>query len=209
MQPTSECTSTRGGRDRGLGAAAPSRARRALRGRAHRLVPRLRGPRLGAGEKGGELTGRNPTDRGKAGTKYHLLVDARGLILHTLLSPANTHDSVQFEPLLETNPGVRAHRHRPGRPRRRPDKLHADKGYDYPRCRVTCTSVGSKSASLAAASSPATISAGSAGRRTQHLLAAPFQRLGLRYDRTQRTLRPLLTLGCVLINLRRLVQKEF
>jgi IS5 family transposase len=81
------------------------------------------------------MTGRNPTDRGKAGTKYHLLVDARGLILHTLLSPANTHDSVQFEPLVETNPGVRAHRHRPGRPRRRPDKLHADKGYDYPRCR--------------------------------------------------------------------------
>jgi hypothetical protein len=33
----------------------------------------------------GELTGRNPTDRGKAGTKYDLLVDANGLILHTLL----------------------------------------------------------------------------------------------------------------------------
>jgi IS5 family transposase len=86
-------------------------------------------------EKGGELTGRNPTDRGKAGTKYHLLVDATGLVLHTLLSPANTHDSVLFEPLLETNPGVRGHQHLPGRPRRRPEKLHADKGYDYPRCR--------------------------------------------------------------------------
>jgi hypothetical protein len=36
-----------------------------------------------------------------------------------------------------------------------------------------------------------------------------FKRLGLRYDRTQRTLRPLLTLACVLINLRRLVQKGF
>jgi hypothetical protein len=36
-----------------------------------------------------------------------------------------------------------------------------------------------------------------------------FNRLGLRYDRTQRTLRPLLTLGCVLINLGRLVRKEF
>jgi hypothetical protein len=43
--------------------------------------------------KGGELTGRNPTDRGKAGTKYHLLVDAGGLVIRTLLSPANTHDS--------------------------------------------------------------------------------------------------------------------
>ena len=35
------------------------------------------------------------------------------------------------------------------------------------------------------------------------------KRLGLRYDRTQRTLRPLLTLAGVLINLRRLAQKEF
>jgi transposase len=26
---------------------------------------------------------------------------------------------------------------RPGRPRRRPAKLHADKGYDYPTCRKT------------------------------------------------------------------------
>jgi IS5 family transposase len=26
-------------------------------------------------------------------------------------------------------------RGRPGRPRRRPAKLHADKGYDFPRCR--------------------------------------------------------------------------
>ena len=57
-----------------------------------------------SGRKGGELTGRNPTDRGKAGTKYHLLADANGLVLHTLLSPANIHDSMLFEPLLETDP---------------------------------------------------------------------------------------------------------
>ena len=30
---------------------------------------------------------------------------------------------------------MRGRRGRPGRPRRRPEKLHADKGYDYPRCR--------------------------------------------------------------------------
>ena len=41
-------------------------------------------------KKGGELTGRNPTDRGKAGTKYHMLVDATGLVLHTLLSQVST-----------------------------------------------------------------------------------------------------------------------
>jgi IS5 family transposase len=40
-----------------------------------------------------------------------------------------------FEPLLDTNPGVSRRRGRRGRPRRRPEKLHADKGYDFPRCR--------------------------------------------------------------------------
>jgi len=41
-----------------------------------------------------------------------------------------------FEPLLDTNPGVRGRRGRPGRPQRRPAKLHADKGYDFRRCRT-------------------------------------------------------------------------
>ncbi|MGX0885618.1 transposase [Kocuria rhizophila] len=86
-------------------------------------------------KKGGELTDPNTTDRGKPGTKYHLLTDATGLPLHVLASAANTHDSKLFEPLLEANPAVRGRRGRPGQPRRRPEKLHADKGYDYPRCR--------------------------------------------------------------------------
>jgi IS5 family transposase len=30
------------------------------------------------------------------------------------------------------------HTGRPGRPRRRPAKLHADKGYDFSRCRHAC-----------------------------------------------------------------------
>jgi IS5 family transposase len=32
-------------------------------------------------------------------------------------------------------PAIIGPRGRPGRPRRRPAKLHADKGYDYPTCR--------------------------------------------------------------------------
>jgi DDE family transposase len=71
---------------------------------------------VGAVGKGGELTGPNPTDRGKAGSKYHILGDANGLPLNAMLSAANTHDSNLFEPLLETNPGVRGRRGRPGPP---------------------------------------------------------------------------------------------
>jgi hypothetical protein len=53
-------------------------------------------------KRGGELTGPNPTERGKSGSKYHLPVDRDGLPLHVLASAANTHDSKLFEPLLDT-----------------------------------------------------------------------------------------------------------
>ena len=37
--------------------------------------------------------------------------------------------------MVDAVPAVKGLRGRPGRPRRRPAKLHGDKGYDYPRCR--------------------------------------------------------------------------
>ena len=83
----------------------------------------------------GELTGPNPVDRGKAGSKYHLVIDGRGIPLAVGLSAANTHDSVLLEQLVDAVPPVKGPRGRPGRPRRRPAKLHCDKGYDSPRCR--------------------------------------------------------------------------
>lgn len=82
---------------------------------------------------GGEDSGPNPTDRGKQGSKHHLLVDRNGLPLAVILSGANVHDSQRFIPLIEAVPLVAGKR---GRPRRRPTKLHADKGYDYPFCRA-------------------------------------------------------------------------
>jgi transposase len=51
------------------------------------------------------------------------------------LSAANTHGSLLLERLVDAVPAVIGPRGRPGRPRRRPAKLHADKGYDYPTCR--------------------------------------------------------------------------
>lgn len=47
-------------------------------------------------------------------------------------SAANVHDSVLFETVVDAIPPIRRPR---GRPRRRPGKVHADKGYDFPRCR--------------------------------------------------------------------------
>jgi transposase len=91
-----------------------------------------------AGQKGGEATGPNPTDRGKPGSKRHVIVDRGGIPLAGVLSAANVHDSLLLEATLDAIPTLRQpHGHR-GRPRCRPAKLHADKGYDYPRCRRAC-----------------------------------------------------------------------
>ena len=81
------------------------------------------------------MTGPNPTDRGKPGSKYHLLVDRGGIPLAACLSAANTHDSMLLEEVMDAVWPVRGSRGRAGRPRKRPAKLHLDKGYDYPRCR--------------------------------------------------------------------------
>jgi hypothetical protein len=88
-----------------------------------------------SGPAWGELTGANPVDRGKPGSKYHLLVDAGGIPLAVGLSAANTHDSQLLEPMVDAVPAIIGPQGRPGRPRRRPVKLHGDKGYDYPSCR--------------------------------------------------------------------------
>lgn len=61
-----------------------------------------------------------------------MIVDAGGIPLALLLSAANVHDSHLFEPLLDAVPPIRQCA---GRPRKRPAKLHADKGYDYDHCR--------------------------------------------------------------------------
>ncbi|MFC3169587.1 IS5 family transposase [Paracoccus fontiphilus] len=94
-----------------------------------------------AAKKGGEGTGPNPTDRGRSGTKRHIVTDRRGIPLTVRLSGANVHDSRMLDPLLDAIPPIHGKR---GRPRHRPGKLHADKGYDYPRCCKACTKRGIK-----------------------------------------------------------------
>ncbi|MER7277326.1 transposase, partial [Dactylosporangium sp. NPDC000244] len=72
------------------------------------------------------MTGPSPVDRGKPGSKIHAMVERGGLPLTTAVSAANTPDAAMLLPLLDGMPAVSG---RVGRPRRRPDKLHADKAY--------------------------------------------------------------------------------
>jgi transposase len=67
-------------------------------------------------------------DRGKKGSKIHLITERTGLPLSVGISGANLHDSQALEPLVRGIPPIRSRR---GPRRRRPAKLHADKGYDY------------------------------------------------------------------------------
>ncbi|MFH8520656.1 IS5 family transposase [Streptomyces gelaticus] len=83
-------------------------------------------------KKGGELTGPSPVDRGKPGSKMHVLSDANGLPLVVGLSAANTHDSQGLKPMVA---GLQS-RHDPHRGwHHKPRKLHADKAYDIPELR--------------------------------------------------------------------------
>jgi transposase len=85
-----------------------------------------------AGEKGGSQTGPSPVDRGRRGSKHHLLVEAGGLPLAWTLTGGNRNDITQLLALLDLVPPVRG---RVGRPRRRPERLVADRGYDHDKYR--------------------------------------------------------------------------
>ncbi|MEU6215016.1 IS5 family transposase [Streptomyces sp. NPDC047023] len=80
----------------------------------------------------GDLTGPNPVDRGKYGSKIHLITERTGLPISVAVSGANLHDSQALQPLVL---GIAPIRSRRGPRRRRPGKLHGDKGYDYPHLR--------------------------------------------------------------------------
>lgn len=69
--------------------------------------------------------------RGGFGTKVHLLCDGRGVPLAALLLPGQAHESTQFEAALDR---VRVPQ-RQGRPRCRPKRLAADRGYSAQRIR--------------------------------------------------------------------------
>ena len=75
---------------------------------------------------GGERVGRNPTDRGKLGTKRSLLTEANGIPVGLAVEGANRHDKKVAEATLESIPVDR-----PEPTPERPQGMCLDKGYDY------------------------------------------------------------------------------
>ncbi|MFB7148633.1 IS5 family transposase [Streptomyces virginiae] len=83
----------------------------------------------GGGGAGGEGLGRS---RGGFTTKLHLSADGRCRPLSLIVTPGQRADCTQFKPVLEK---IRVPRLGPGRLRKKPDSLAADKAYSNGPCR--------------------------------------------------------------------------
>ena len=86
---------------------------------------------------GGESTGRNPTDRGKRGTKRSLLTEGRGVPIGLSVDGANRHDMKLVDRTLASIPVDR-----PTVTPEAPQHLSLDKGYDYDAVRETVVTYG-------------------------------------------------------------------
>jgi transposase len=75
----------------------------------------------------GKKSGPSPVDRGRPGSKHHLLTDAGGVPLAIVLTSAGRQDITQLLTLVDAIPQVAG---RPGHPRHRPESLYADRAYD-------------------------------------------------------------------------------
>ena len=78
--------------------------------------------------KGRQDTGPSPVDRGKTGSKHHLIVEAHGIPLAAITTGGNRNDVTQLIPLIQAVPPIRGKR---GQPQYRPRRIYADRGYDH------------------------------------------------------------------------------
>ena len=117
-----------------------------------------------------------------------------------MLSAAHVHDSKVLEEVVDNVSPIKGPRGRPGRPRKRPKKLHADKGYDFPRCREALRKRGIK-ARIARRGIDSSERLGRHRWVVERTLAwlARYRRLAVRYERRADIHEAFLHLGCSLI----------
>jgi transposase len=129
------------------------------------------------------------------------LVDATGIPLAWTLTGGNRHDVTQLMPLLDRVPAVAG---LVGRPRRRPDQLLADRGYDYDKYRRLLRARGIKPVIArrgTAHGSGLGVARWVVERTFAHL--HQFKRLLVRYERRAEMHEAMLALGCCLLCYRR------
>jgi len=116
------------------------------------------------------------------------------------LSAANAHDSTYLECTVDAIPPIFGPPGKPGHPRLRPEKLHADKSYDYPEKRRALRRRGI-TPRIARRGVESSERLGRYRWVVERSLAwlLGFRRLGVRYERRADILRGLLHLGCAVI----------
>ena len=127
-------------------------------------------------------------------------MDRNGIPLAVRLSAANAYDATQLLPLVDAIPPIIGPQGRPGRPRTRPAKLHADKAYDSSALRraLRARGVTPRIARRGIDSSERLGRHRWVVERTAAWLLG-YRRLGIRYERRADLLHGLLHLACALI----------
>lgn len=148
---------------------------------------------------GGEATGPNPTDRGKLGTKRHLLTEGHGLPVGLVVTGANRHDMTQVDAVLDARAVVsfEAEQH-----------LCADKGYDFDSVRSALSASGYVTHILSRGQERTALRLpGYRARRwvveAAHSWLNRFRRLLIRWEKKAENYAALLHLACAVIVWRR------
>jgi transposase len=149
-------------------------------------------------KRGGELTGPNPTDRAKRGTKYHIAVDGDGVPVACTVTAANVNDTLVFERLFLSAFAVMA----------RIRTVFADKGYDAEHHRDLCRRFGAEP-HIHKRGQPR--GSGLGKRRwpveRSNAWVLENRRLALRYDRLGFVIQSLLRAACIFLVAGRLARE--
>jgi transposase len=141
-------------------------------------------------KRGGDLTGPNPTDRAKRGTKYHIATDGEGVPVACLATAANVNDTLVFERLFLAAFAVMA----------RIRTVFADKGYDAEHHRKLCRAFGAEP-SIHKRGQPR--GSGLGQRRwpveRSNAWVLENRQLALRYDRLGFIIQSLLQAACIFL----------
>jgi transposase len=149
-------------------------------------------------KRGGDLTGPNPTDRAKRGTKYNVAVDGDGVPVACVATAANVNDTLVFERLFLAAFAVMA----------RIRTVFADKGYDAEHHRDLCRFFG-VTPQIYRRGQP---SGSGLGQRRwpverSNAWVLENRRLALRYDRLGFIIQSLLQSACIFLVAKRLTRQ--
>ena len=126
-----------------------------------------------------------------------MICDAKGVPLAVRLTAANVNDVTQLQPLVEAIPPLRGKR---GRPRRRPEAVQGDRGYDSQAHRRWLRRLGIQPV-LAERNTEHGSGLGKTRWVVERTLAwlHQFRRLRIRWERLARIHEAFLIMGCIII----------